>query len=653
MTTNILTKSLFAQALTCPTKLYYATNPGYVNTATLDPFLEALADGGFQVGALARAYYPQGIMIDQLDQGLALEQTAKLLEKDEVVIFEAALKFGTLFVRVDILHKHDGIVELIEVKAKSYNANNDTFLTNKNTVKRDWKGYFYDLAFQKYVADRALDWPVFGYLMLVDKNAVCPVDGLNQKFQLEKQQGQTRVAVGKLNRQDLEKWLLVKVAGNDICNLIYDNPVTFNGRSYEFEAFVEMLKNNLLLNTKISMPLSKACQKCEYRPAKEKLVQGGKHGFNECWKEQAGLSSMQLEKPLVIDIWNFLRKDELLNKGVFLMEDVPEDYFGPFAGDGWLSNGGRHHLQVAKVKDDDNTPFVVQDGLHSELAGHRYPLHFIDFETAMVPIPFTKGRHPYEGIAFQFSHHIMNDDGSFEHFGEFLDAYPGHFPNFDFLRELKRQLENDNGTIFRYATHENTYLNMIHSQLQDSQETDRDELCAFIESITHSISGSLKSWKGHRDMVDLCEIIKKYHYDPATKGSVSIKYVLPAFMNSSKRLKQLYSTPIYGSERGIRSHNFRDFTWYVEKDGKVMDPYTLLPAVFDDLDLGDLERLSEDEYLKNGGAALMAYNKMQFTDMSKAERDALEVGLLKYCELDTLAMVMVYQGLRELVEKPL
>tara|TARA_B100000497_G_C7549859_1_gene332327 strand:- start:376 stop:741 length:366 start_codon:yes stop_codon:yes gene_type:complete len=111
-----------------------------------------------------------------------------------------------------------------------------------------------------------------------------------------------------------------------------------------------------------------------------------------------------------------------------------------------------------------------------------FPLHFIDFETTMVAIPFSAGRRPYEGIAFQFSHHIVYEDGSVEHFGEYLNTEQGEFPNYDFVRALKTQLENDNGSIFRYSNHENTFLNMIYHQLQADQReiTDREELCVFI-----------------------------------------------------------------------------------------------------------------------------------------------------------------------------
>jgi hypothetical protein len=36
---------------------------------------------------------------------------------------------------------------------------------------------------------------------------------------------------------------------------------------------------------------------------------------------------------------------------------------------------------------------------------------------------------------------------------------------------------------------------------------------------------------------------------------------------------------------------------------------------------------------------------LQFVDMSTHERDTITTSLLKYCELDTLAMVMIYEHL--------
>jgi hypothetical protein len=41
---------------------------------------------------------------------------------------------------------------------------------------------------------------------------------------------------------------------------------------------------------------------------------------------------------------------------------------------------------------------------------------------------------------------------------------------------------------------------------------------------------------------------------------------------------------------------------------------------------------------------------MQFSEMSDYEYKELSLALLKYCELDTLAMVMIYEAWREWVK---
>lgn len=89
-----LTKSKFKLATECPTKLFYTGKKEYANTSLDNPFLEALAEGGFQVGELAKQYFPGGHNIHTLNYDEALKQTNKLLEQDEVVIYEAAIKYN-------------------------------------------------------------------------------------------------------------------------------------------------------------------------------------------------------------------------------------------------------------------------------------------------------------------------------------------------------------------------------------------------------------------------------------------------------------------------------------------------------------------------------------------------------------------------------
>jgi hypothetical protein len=97
------------------------------------------------------------------------------------------------------------------------------------------------------------------------------------------------------------------------------------------------------------------------------------------------------------------------------------------------------------------------------MSSWKFPLNFIDFETSATALPFNKGRRPYEQVAFQFSHHTVDEAGNVKHESEYINFEPGNFPNFEFVRELKKALTKNNGSIFRYAPHENTILMLFIS----------------------------------------------------------------------------------------------------------------------------------------------------------------------------------------------
>ena len=140
---------------------------------------------------------------------------------------------------------------------------------------------------------------------------------------------------------------------------------------------------------------------------------------------------------------------------------------------------------------------------------------------------------------------------------------------------MKQALSNDEGTIFKYSTHENTILNAIRTQLKASDTPNKESLISFIESISHPTKtiqtlGSVPQEKnqGTRDMVDLCKVVKKYYYNPHTFGSNSIKKVLPAVLKSSQFVQEKYSQPI--SEIQVTSKNIpSDHIWLTEKNGEI------------------------------------------------------------------------------------
>jgi len=113
-----LTKSRFALALECPTKLEYSDEPAFANVDLDNEFLLALAEGGHQVGALAKCLFPDGIEIEAIGHDAQAALTEEMLKQGDITLFEAAIRVGRLFIRTDLLRKSGDVLDLFEVKAK-------------------------------------------------------------------------------------------------------------------------------------------------------------------------------------------------------------------------------------------------------------------------------------------------------------------------------------------------------------------------------------------------------------------------------------------------------------------------------------------------------------------------------------------------------
>lgn len=651
--TRYLTKSRYKIALECPTKLYYAAHRElYENTKIEDPFLAALADSGFQVGELAKLYFPGGVEITSLDHETALRDTSELLQRNEVTIYEAAFRFQNFFVRADVVEKKGDTLRIYEVKAKSFDPDEEEPFFDKRFLKKGfhkltskWQPYLYDIAFQTYVCEKAYPrLKVFPHLTLVDKSTTASVEGLNQKFLLERYEGRTRIrVVGETGKEALGERILCNVPVGEVVHIIIEGKdqgektreqLKLPSFALEAEAWAELYVSD----KKHPATVSSKCKNCEFQNKRHPELRDGR-------KECLGsiIKPQHIAKPTIFEIWNSRKVNDYIEAGKLLLENLVEDDVKPKDDDNklGLSSSQRQWLQVEYAVRPPADFYFDREALSTEMSHWKFPLHFIDFETTMVALPFHKGRRPYEQVAFQFSHHVVFEGGLVAHADQYIHDKQGELPNFHFVRALKKALERDGGTIFRYSNHENTVLVQIYNQLNKSSEPDREELMAWIKTITHVKD----EWTGARTMVDLCEMVKRHFYHPATKGSNSIKYILPAILSSSKLLQEKYAQPIYGSSGKIPSLNFKDKVW-IEKgaDGSILDPYKSLDPIFKDVDVKEVDLLTSDDELNNGGAASVAYARMQFTEMSAVEREALRDALLRYCELDTLAMVMLYEA---------
>lgn len=650
---KVLSKSRFKIGLSCPNKLYFSSNKSYKNKEDDNTFLASLAEGGFQVEALARLSYPGGHFIDAPYGAYqkAYNQTLELLKLEEVVIYEAAFLYDGLFVMTDILVKKGNQVRLIEVKAKSFDSTQaNTFIGSRGDIRSGWRPYLFDIAFQSYVAKKCVPHLHFdAFFLMADKSKVATIDGLNQMFRLPVD-GDIRkdVEVKILAAEAQKTSVLSEVNVTEIVDSIIKDNYRYSDNLY-FSKAVPLLRDSYQNQSYSNWPTNYSrCKSCEFKIGLDQKKLGFKSGFEYCFSKQHNWTETDFNLPNVFEIWNF-RGQKLLEENRLFLHQLNQDDFKVVEEPNAMSSRERRWIQVEKTLETNPAPYVEKTALKEEMDSWTFPLHFIDFETSAVALPFNKGRRPYEQVAFQFSHHMYYADGTIEHASEYINANPGEFPNFKFVAALKKSLDNDQGTIFRFATHENSILNAIKDQLNDSDYSEKDELISFIKTITTPRSKDLDHWIPNRPMVDLRLIILDYYYNPLTKGSNSIKAVLPAILNTCDFLKNKYSKPI--SEINLTSINFDEkHLWIQIKDQKVINPYKLLPPIFNHFGKEELEHfISGLDIISDGGAALTAYSKLQFVDMSIKERDSIKKSLFKYCELDTLAMVMIYEHLKTLV----
>jgi hypothetical protein len=155
---------------------------------------------------------------------------------------------------------------------------------------------------------------------------------------------------------------------------------------------------------------------------------------------------------------------------------------------------------------------VVNDHIYldadivKELNQLEYPIHFLDFETFNPALPLYVGTSPYKVIPFQWSNHILSEDGSIRH-EEFLhDGFDD--PREEFARTLLQTLGNE-GSIVVYSSFEAARIKELIQVLPHLS----DELRELLPRI-----------------VDLLKLVRAYCYHPEFHGSFSIKSVLPALV---------------------------------------------------------------------------------------------------------------------------
>ncbi|WP_210487274.1 DUF2779 domain-containing protein [Rufibacter aurantiacus] len=597
---STLTKSDFLVAQECSSKLYYK-KLGMPTSDGQNDYLRLLADGGFMVGKMAQLLYPDGILIDtDCGHAAAIEATKALLENENIILFEATIKAGAKLARVDILEKKGNRFRIVEVKSKSYDSNlhaskkaeGDNYF--KTGWKDKWEPVFNDVAFQKLVlAELYPEAEIEAWLMMPDKSKTTDIEGLASWFELQEtveQDGFRKLIVnftGEIDRLH---------TGHILTEVCIDSCLTPEMTKDVFNKAV-LFEKALFERKRIIEPLTIACSKCDYTVKNAKFPQSG---YEQCWNEFANKQPHILE---LAQLGNFNRAkskpmDTLIQEGRVLQTDIPVELI-----EGKYNN--RPYYQVYQKEE-----VFERDGFVNATSCIAYPLHFIDFETSQMAIPYHAGMHTYEKVCFQWSCHTIEYPGAKLTHTEWINT-DTIYPNFEFVEALRACI-GDEGTVLVWSAFEESTLKAIRRSMDKRVGASED----------------LKSWldaflQNRGRILDLHELAKLHYFHPGMGGRTSIKVTLPAVLEAM------------GTEKAKAL--LEDHCLFVQNsDGDVVNPYSLLPAIVIN---------GEAITVKEGTEAMRAYQHMLYGTCKNNpnEKEALKNALLRYCHLDTLAMVLIWE----------
>jgi hypothetical protein len=263
---------------------------------------------------------------------------------------------------------------------------------------------------------------------------------------------------------------------------------------------------------------------------------------------------------------SLLVDDEILD-----IHDIPENFE--------FSDNQILQIQSARI----NKPIINHEEIEEFLGSFQYPLFFFDYESYLPAIPWFNRYGPYQNIVFQYSLHILEKeppkDADKKWFNENLKhteflATEARDPSKDMVEALKKDIGEGKGSIIVWHK---PFEQGRNKELAELQPADSDFMYRLNDRI-----------------IDLKEIFSKSMYvDPRSKGSASIKKILP-----------------------------------------IMAP----------------ELSYKDLPINNGADANKKWGRMIKGEMTPEDIEKTQRDLLKYCKQDTFAMVRIWEELQKIID---
>lgn len=607
-----LSKSDFKLARDCPAKLTWRERR-YPSRNDDNPYLALLAEGGYMVEQLARLGFPEGAELEY-DPHQPIEtwdHTRQAIASDGTW-FEATLLAGRQLARVDILRRRGNHFDLYEVKSKSFDGDDIDRADGPFRSKRKpfgilapWRPYLEDVTYQVHLLMRCYpDVTVTPHLIIVDKSRTTAVEGLPAMFDIRR---------GNIaGQKDLDIRFIGDPAALDPMELlqIVDVSSEVDELMPDVTAFADAQEARYGEGgvAHEAVPIGMQCGKCEYRLPPDVA----ENGFRTCWGKLATVT------PSVLDLYKFGSTkhdgerlgDVMIRNGRIGLEEVDPRHLVKKDGSPTAASA-RQLIQIKHTR--ERKPWYGT-GLAARLTAAQYPLHFIDFETSALALPYHAAMRPYQSIGFQWSCHTITEPGAEPMHREWLNT-TDLWPSLEFVGTL-RDVIGDVGSVLMWSPHERTILRAIRTQLIDYGRGTQ-ELIDWLEPFSDKEAP-------HTRLIDQHRICENEFFHPRMANRTSIKNVLDAIWQDDLVMRERFAA------------------WMGQDAFDVVagqGPYENLPT---------LEVAGTELDVSEGTGAMRAYQAMLYgAERHDLVTKAAWVELLRrYCKLDTLAMVLIWDHWR-------
>lgn len=524
--------------------------------------------------------------------------------------------------RTDMVRVRGSIVDIIEIKSASVEADSEGKTDNSCLKKAEWEPYVVDLAYQVHVASQALKASgvkktIRAWFYVPNKAGVANKEELRGLFSISQpEKGKRPDVTYKGNAKAGDKTSLIAIL--DASEAV----AASHPDEKSVQEAAEALSVDIINDAWPKPELGLKCKDCDFN------VPGQSSGYDQCWGSQARaehhlftlgqLGHLEKANPGLVQ-----RIIGAAAPRAPLVSDLQDS---DIVGQG--SRAVAWNRQILAVR--TGKPYVSKDLAQNTEALLRsqpqhYPLFFLDYEGTRCALPSAPGCRPYGQVAFQWSCHIIDKQGAPIRHAEWLDT-ESEDPTVGFLQSLKKLL-GDAGTIYHWGNYEVA----VTQELVNEIRADRSNAALVAWADRNWGYGKGKEAVRSQRTLDLCNISREHFYDPAMKGSHSIKVVLPVAWKN-KEVQTLF--PEYAKDR----------------NGKpALNPYDALPALTlldrEPSGLSQLVDLEELDIVKDGTGAMRAYEHIRYGAGSsqQAVKEDVRRQLLRYCQLDTAAMVMVWK----------